>query len=180
MAEQKFKREVISGIAMWAKLTEKNRDFYDEADTHGSYRLSLVIRPDETEKYESMGVKVKSDKDGNTFIDLKRPHAVDYTDKETNENKTWELGPPEVLDENLEPFTGLIGNGSPVNVEVEVRKYGPKLKKATLRMLKVQVDTRTMVKYEGKGLKKLGDSPLGGGNVVGFNNRATAVGEETM
>ena len=182
MAKENFKREVISGKAMWAKLNEKNRDFYDENDIHGSYRLSLVIRPDEVEKFEGMGVKVKTDKEGQYFIDLKRPHAGDYDDKETGEKKTWELGPPDVVDENLEVFTDLIGNGSPVNVEVEVRKYGPKLKKATLRMLRVQVDQRTMIRYEGKGLKKLGDTPLGGeGNVVGFNAKSAAVASgETM
>lgn len=176
------KREVISGIAMWAKLNEKNRDFYDENDTHGSYRLSLVIPQDKVTYFEGMGAKVKVDKDGNAYLDVKRPHAVDYTDKETGEEKVWELGPPEVLDENLEPFTGLIGNGSPVNVEVEIRKYGPKLKKATLRILKVQVDTRTMVKYEGKGLKKLGDTPLGHGMPTGFNAQGVSgvVGTETM
>lgn len=175
MAESKSKKEVLSGLAMWAKLNEKNRDFYDENDTHGSYRLSLIIDPSETEKYESLGVKVKTDKEGNTFVDLKRPHAMDYNDKETGEKKIWELGPPEVVDENLDPFDGLIGNKSPVNVEVEVRRYGPKLKKATLRLLRVQVDKRTMVVYEGKGLKKLGD------NKLGFNSSSAAsVAEETL
>ena len=152
----------LTGKASWAKLSENNRDFYDEKDLYGSYKLDLEITESEAKEWELERVKVHRNREtGLPFLRLSRPHQIDYEDKETKEKKTWELGPPSVVNENLEPFTGLIGNGSPVIVQVEQRPYGTgKVKKQSLRLIAVQVDTRTMVVYEGGKLQKL-DKPLG-------------------
>jgi len=149
-AEQQNKKKTIwkkiEGVAFWSKLNEKNRDYYDAKDKYGSYVMDLHVSEALAADYEKKGVATKRDKNtGEPFLRLKRPHAVDYPDAETKEIKTFELGPPAVVDETLEPFTGLIGNGSPVFVQVEERPYGRG--KMGLRLQGVQVDTRTMKKF---------------------------------
>lgn len=178
MAKRETKLEVFSGKAHWAKLNEKNRDFYDEHDKYGSYLMDLELSEEDATALTNRGALVKRFKESGTpFVRLKRPHAIDYDDKDTGEKKTWELGPPEVVDENLEAIDVLIGNGSPVNVEVETSHYGPKGKKMSIRMLKVQVDTRSLIRYEGKGLKKIVTPD---NNVVSYNRGAATVGGEVL
>lgn len=127
MAEQKLK---LHGKIKWAKVTMATLD-----SKYGPPESNIQFYPDEASlillKSAGSRVEVKEDPEGR-FVKLKRPFTRTFNDKVTKEPVTIEIGLPAVgkglnEDGTLIPFTGLIGNGSEVDVKVSIydtKQYG--------------------------------------------------------
>lgn len=112
----------VTGVAEWAKLFESNRDMNE--DFHGpggAYTIQLYMEQDQQEIFDDSGSRIKPKvKDAGLCVQFKRKH-IGPKDKKGEHIETLS-GPPQVVDENNEPWdeSVLIMNGSKVEVCFEV------------------------------------------------------------
>lgn len=102
----------FSGTAKWAG---KKLNKYDK------YTLDLYMDEPSLAIYKTSGIRVlpKTDADGETFYKLSRDKVLNKKD-----GTVVDLGPPEFLNADATPFTGLVGNGSKVTVKVTAYPTG--------------------------------------------------------
>lgn len=120
-----------TGKVKWAKVREDQKD--TKFDDAGVY--SIVLYPDEAAmasiKESGIQNEWKTDEDGD-YITLRRRH------EQIIKRELATFGPPEVNYER-KPFTGSIGNGSTVAVNVAVfdtkKGKGSRLERITIREL---------------------------------------------
>lgn len=132
----------LQGTCKWAKLQEPGTN-YDK--TSRSYSIDMFLDENSWKLFEESGCQLKrrTDKEtGETFVSFKR------AEKKIIKGTIKEMGPPEVLDGEGNPFTGKVGNGSTVIVKISVY---PSLKGMghTLEAIKL-VD---LIEYEGEQVK---------------------------
>lgn len=108
------KTYTLYGTCKWAKVQPDQLDLNYDKETK-AWKIDLYLTPGSLEIFEKSGLqlKLRSDDDGQ-YIQLKRPEKKIFND--TIE----ELAPPYVIDAAGENFTGRVGNGSKVAVEVDV------------------------------------------------------------
>ncbi len=124
----------FSGMFKWAKVHQPDTKFGEK------YQIDVYLDDASLDLFNKSGSrsKVRQDDDG-TFIKFSRNRW-----QKDNEGKDMDMGPPDVLSSNNEPFDKLIGNGSKGTVKVEV--YDSKYGKGT-RLAAVRVDQH--VPFEG-------------------------------
>jgi len=98
-----------AGVAKWAMLFKPD-------EKYDVYKITLY--PDKTSlkayvKNGHQGV-IKEDEDGKHVTFRRKVSLL------TKKKEVWELGPPKVVDAEGNKFTELVGNGSEVEVVVEV------------------------------------------------------------
>jgi hypothetical protein len=115
MATTKHK---VIGKAMWSKVFDSNKELRDwQGNPHdfgGLFKIDVILDKENKAKYKSSGTsgKGKFDDDGNFLATFKRKEK---------ERFEWAGGPPQVLNKDDTPFTGvMIPNGSVVEVEFTV------------------------------------------------------------
>jgi hypothetical protein len=126
-----------TGTINWPKLTEEFKD--TKYDDNGIYSVNFYPTNFEAVKESGIQVEPKMDKEtGDLYFKLSRKHMQVFK----NEIKT--LGPPEVR-YNREPYTGAIGNGSKVTVNVGIfdtkKGKGHRLERVTVNELVEYVST---------------------------------------
>lgn len=123
----------MKGIAKWALLQVPDREY-------NSYKITLYPDQASMAKFHQSGLqnKPKQDEDGE-HITFRRPVEKVF------KGKLQEMGPPEVKMRDGSPLKDFVGNGSTVEVEIEV--YDTKRGKGG-RLAKVTVDN--LVPYEKK------------------------------
>ncbi len=121
----KSRNIVLRGKAYWARVYEGN---HDEFGGKEFYKITVALDPESWSKYNQSGLGLKpkavsSDDDtpGITF----RRDLHPKTGKDEN-GKEWTLGggAPRVVDAEKEEFSELIGNGSDVEVLVNIYVVG--------------------------------------------------------
>ena len=114
----------FKGPCKWAKVFKPDSKY-------NLYSINLYLDAKTKADYQKSGIQVgiKTDDDGD-YVIFRRPHA------KIIKGKMAELGPPRVEDKDLQPFEGSIGNGSIVEVTVDVYD-SVKGKGHTLRNVKV-------------------------------------------
>ena len=123
-----------TGTAMWAFTKTPDSKF------EPCWRINLLITDEEAKKLKEIGLKPKRNDDGVFEFKLKR--NVERK-KGGGQNP-----PPQVFDAQLNPFDGLIGNGSKVNVKFSVYNWEFKGKKGTSADLQA-IQIVELVPYEG-------------------------------
>ena len=131
----------LRGTAYWARVYEGNADEYG-----GKEFYKITIAPDDESwvKFNKSGLTLKPKETGDDnelSVTFRRDvNAKSGIDKR---GKPWTMGggPPQVVDEDGYEFTKLIGNGSVVEVAVEVYtvKAGPMKGKKGHRLEGVKV-----------------------------------------
>lgn len=96
----------VSGIAMWASVNTPNTRF------EPMYCIDLIVSEADAKKLKAEGVKVKRNDDGEPVVKFRRKL---YRKGSSEENQK-----PKCVDAKLNPYTGLIGNGSKVVVQYNV------------------------------------------------------------
>lgn len=98
----------FKGPCKWAKVFKPDSKY-------NLYSINLYLNAETKAAYEKSGIQVgiKSDEDGE-YVVFRRPAA------KIIKSKMVELGAPRVEDRDLQPFTDTIGNGSIVEVTVDV------------------------------------------------------------
>ncbi len=116
----KARNVVFSGEAFWARVYEGNHDEYGGKEF---YKITVALSDEGWTKYSKSGLKlqpkaVSSDDDtqGITFRRDLHPKTGTYNGKEYSIGG----GAPRVVDADGEVMTDLIGNGSKVEVLVNV------------------------------------------------------------
>lgn len=104
-----------TGTAMWAFT--KNPDSKFEP----CWRINVLLSDEEANKLKELGLKIKRNDDGIFEFRLKR--------NVERKKGTGKNDPPKVVDAQLNPFDGLIGNGSKVNVKFGLYSWEFKGKK---------------------------------------------------
>lgn len=99
---------IVQGKAMWASVQTPNTKF------EPVYCIDLVISKKDADTIKKQGLKVKTNDDGEYYVKFKRK----LFKKGGDQNKK-----PKVVDANRQPFAGLIGNGSIVNVQYSVYEW---------------------------------------------------------
>lgn len=122
----------LTGEAHWAKVFEHNKDKHEAFHgPDGAYTVDMLLDKEELDKLTQAGsrLKPKITEEG-VVIKFKRKHTHPAGISELG-------GPPRVVDSEGNPWEGgLIGNGSKVQIIVEV--YDTKMGKGTrLEALKV-------------------------------------------
>lgn len=138
----------LRGEAYWARVQEDNFDSYNGLDF---YKITVALDDPSWDKYNKSGFllvpkgvsKDEEDKLGVTFRRNVEPKL--FKDKKTGKITEFGGGAPKVLDENDEPYEGLIGNGS--IVEVTVAKFPVKMRKGYGHRLE-KVKILELVNYE--------------------------------
>lgn len=136
-------RIYLSGIAMWAKLFERNRDrgeFYESTD--GMTTIDLLMEKEELDKLKASGSRLRPKvTDEGLTVKFKRPwiHSGGISDFG---------GPPQVVDSDGNDWDDSVsvGNGSTVEIAVDV--YDTQMGKGT-RLAGVKV--LDLVEYESEG-----------------------------
>lgn len=101
---------IVQGIAYWAKVRE---DVFDKK--FNRWTIDVILDTKGVNKLKEAGLKPKKNEDGKWVFKFKRARIR----KKDGVAKT----PPVVVDEYNKPFTGLIGNGSVVNIQFTPIKY---------------------------------------------------------
>lgn len=102
------KQHYFTGKAKWAKV-------YKPDEKYNNYAINLEMDAPSKKEFDATGIRVqpkKDESDGKTYYRFRRSE---------------EDGAPLVVDNQGEPFSKLIGNGSDVTVRVESydsKKYG--------------------------------------------------------
>ena len=117
----------LTGKAYWARVYEGNHDEYGGKEF---YKITIVPTDESWVKFNKSGLSLKPkavEEDGELGVTFRRDvHAKTGTDKN---GKPWTMGggAPQVVDEDGDEFDKLIGNGSVVEVAVDVYsiKKGP-------------------------------------------------------
>lgn len=144
----KTKKVVFTGKAYWARVYEGNHDEYGGKEF---YKITVALDGSSWGKFSQSGLSLKVkpvEVDGEDGVTFKRDlHAKTGVDKK---GKKWSLGggTPRVVDEDGQEFSELIGNGSTVEVLVELYQVasGPMKGKWGHRLEAVKVLEH--VKYE--------------------------------
>lgn len=116
----KAKNIVFTGKAYWARVYEGN---HDEFGGKEFYKITVALDNEGWSKFHQSGLSLKVkpvEQDGEDGVTFKRDvEAKSGVDKK---GKKWSLGggPPRVRDAEGDEFSDLIGNGSTVEVLVEV------------------------------------------------------------
>lgn len=152
---------IVKGIANWVKGAEGKQEKYDEDDEFAAWSMQLTIDEATAKHFEMKGVNVNRDKvTGEPFIRPKRKEAKKERIDGVLTDNIIKMDPPKAFDENLNPIDiNTIGNGSPCYVDYWVSTPSKKSYKAGVMWEGIQVDTRTMQKYQ-QGLGVL-EAPLG-------------------
>jgi len=98
----------IKGIANWACVQTPNVKF------EPTYQIDVTIDAKQAKEVKATGISVKETDDGEFIVKLRRKQFK----KDGSENKK-----PRVVDAHKQPFEGLIGNGSLVNVIFNVFEW---------------------------------------------------------
>ena len=114
----------LTGKASWAKIYEGNRDkneaFHGEG---GAYTIDVLLEKEELDKLTASGSRLKPRlSDDGISIKFKRKHIHPAGIKALG-------GPPQVVDAEGNDFSEWLGNGSTVEVAVDV--YDTKMGKGT-------------------------------------------------
>lgn len=136
---------IVSGVAAWPFVTRPRaaRD-----NMPAVYTLDLLLDIETAKKLKGLGLKIDKvkedipgieDSKGKPFLRLKRKvKLADGT----------ELGPPEVVDAAVKPYSGIVGNGSKVNVIFKAREWkSPLGSGVSADLYKVQITE--LVEYKG-------------------------------
>lgn len=122
----------LAGTVKWAKLNPSNKDI--KYDPEGIYTVQFYpATADEWEKIKISGLQlgIRSDEDGE-YISLRRKHEQQF-------GREFKIMGPPVLRHKGSDFTGLIGNGSSVVVNVAVfdtrKGKGHRLERVTITNL---------------------------------------------
>jgi len=95
----------ITGKCKWAKVQSPDTQYTP------CWSIDMILETDVAQELEKLGIPVKTDKDGDMIIKVKR----NVTAKSGKPND-----PPEVVDSAGNPFSSMIGNGSTVTVGMAV------------------------------------------------------------
>ena len=117
----------LTGKAYWARVYEGNHDEYGGKEF---YKITIVPDDESWVKFNKSGLSLKPkevEEDGELGVTFRRDvHPKKGIDKK---GKAWTMGggAPQVVDEDGDEFDKLIGNGSVVEVAVDVYsiKAGP-------------------------------------------------------
>lgn len=134
------KRVRLSGFAHWALVFEHNKDTKFDP----KFSIDLDLTPEELQKFDGTGFNVEARKRKNGFYNFYR--------KEKNANAKWG-GPPRVFiqtKDGITPFDGAIGNGSLVDVNIDVYDYSYAGKKGVGHRLD-SVMVRDLIEYNPNG-----------------------------
>ena len=143
MATQNIK---IRGKAFWARVQEDNFDSYNGLDF---YKITVVPDDASWDRFRKaqflLTPKAVGDdnEEGITFRRNVEPKL--FKNKTTGKIEELGGGPPKVVDDNDEPYDGLIGNGS--IVEVTVAAFDLKMRKGRGHRLE-KVKILDLVQYE--------------------------------
>lgn len=142
------KKIVLKGNAYWARVYEGNHDEYGGKEF---YKITVALDGDSWGKFSKSGMTLQSrpvEKDSEVKgITFRRDiEGRDFVDKKTGKTKTLGGGPPRVVDKDGSVMTDLIGNGSEVEVLVEV--YETKSKPAKIGHRLEAVKVLKIVHYE--------------------------------
>lgn len=132
---------ILSGKSYWARVYEGSHDEYSGKEF---YKITVALDGDSWSKFSKSGMTLKarpvekdSDIQGITFRrDLE---GKEFVDKSSGKTKVLGGGTPRVVDENGDKMTALIGNGSEVEVLVEVYETKQKPPKIGHRLEAVKV-----------------------------------------
>lgn len=120
------KNVILSGKAYWARVYEGNHDEYNGREF---YKITVALDDASWAKYNKSGMSLKArpvssqDEDAPLGITFKRDlEAKVFTDKKTGKTKELGGGAPRVKDADGQVMDALIGNGSDVEVLVNVYK----------------------------------------------------------
>lgn len=143
----------LTGIAAWAFLTKpKPASKYKGKPIPASYAVNLLLDVQTAKKLHKEGFNVKKvkeeipgipDAEGQYYLTIKKP--ADHKGTPTT--------PPEIVDAQLNPFSGLIGNGSKITVVFAAKEWEMELGQTVAtgiaaKLRKVQV--LDLVEYGGK------------------------------
>lgn len=123
----------------WASVTKPNTKF------EPVYEIVALLNEEQAEKFRKMGANVQTEEDGTPYVRFKRKVLGRKRD-----GTTFERTPPIVVDAKKEPFEGLIGNGSLVNVQYTPREYMAFGRKGLALQLEA-VQVLELVPYEERG-----------------------------
>ncbi len=98
----------ITGKCKWAKVQTPDTAYTPQ------WSIDMILEADVAQELEKLGIPVKTDKDGDMMIKVKR----NVTAKSGKPND-----PPEVVDSAGNAFTSLIGNGSTVTVSMAIFEW---------------------------------------------------------
>ena len=98
----------LTGKCKWAKVQSPDTTYVPQ------WSIDMVLEASVAQELEKLGLAVKTDKDGDMIIKVKR----NVTAKSGKPND-----PPEVVDSAGNPFTSLIGNGSTVTVSMAIFEW---------------------------------------------------------
>lgn len=103
------KQYTYCGKCKWAKVFKPD-------EKYGNYQIVLYPNKPSLKAYIKAGHQgeIREDEDGQYVIFRRRPKVL------TKKGDIWDKGPPKVLDADGEAFNKLIGNGSEVEITVEV------------------------------------------------------------
>ena len=139
----------VSGIASWAFLTKAKPAFKTKGSTIPStYTVDLILDIKTAKALKAEGLNVKrvtkeisgiEDAIGKPYLTIKKPAEFDGIP----------TSPPEVVDSKLNPFNGIIGNGSKISVVFATKAWeGFGTTGVAAKLRKVQV--LDLVTYAGK------------------------------
>lgn len=120
----KAKNIVFTGKAYWARVYEGNHDEYGGKEF---YKITVALDGESWAKFSKSGLSLKTrpcEEDGDDSVTFKRDvHPKTGTDK-TGKKYSLGGGTPRVVDRDGATFEELIGNGSEVEVLVNVYTIG--------------------------------------------------------
>lgn len=119
------KTYTYKGTCKWAKLFKPDQKY-------NTYQITLYPDKAGLKQYVKAGHQgeIREDEDGKYVVFRRKPQIP-------TKKGIWELGPPEVVDENNESLDKLVGNGS--EVEVTVETYSTAAAGMGTRLAKVKV-----------------------------------------
>lgn len=118
----------ITGVAAWSHISKPSKEQNIEVKGHkktipSKYSIDVFLSADDANKLNKKGFNVKKAKKevpgienaiGKPYLQVKKPAVYKSGDA---------TKPPVCVDTSLNPYTGLIGNGSQVNVKVDPFEY---------------------------------------------------------
>lgn len=146
----------LTGIAAWAFLTKpKPATKTKKGIIDSMYTVNLILDVKTAKKLKADGFNIKriqkevpgiDNAVGKPFIQIKKPAEYDGTP----------TTPPEVVDSQLKPFTGLIGNGSKISVVFAAKEWegfgttgiAAKLRKAQILDLVSYIEDEDLEEFE--------------------------------
>lgn len=135
------KKVVLSGVSYWARVYEGSHDEYGGKEF---YKITVALDGDSWGKFSKSGMTLQSrpvekDSDVKGITFRRDVEGRDFVDKRTGKSKTLGGGTPRVVGPDGAVFSELIGNGSEVEVLVEVYQTNSKPPKTGHRLEAVKV-----------------------------------------